>query len=182
MAQRMLAQWQQHSAEETIYIILCVHTGMSVWLKLNKREAVRKKGFFLFEHHCVRSFSSHIKNLPCCYSALLYMPSLSPSLFYTSCWLVSRCLLPLFSFWEAPWPPHSPFCSLFLFQDISSTRFFAFLPGSKIKCHSLKNVLCVQCKNRKFRSGFCVGYLSKYTNYYDKLVKKSCKMKENQHK
>lgn len=46
MAQRMLAQWQQHSAEETIYIILCVHTGMSVWLKLNKREAARKKGFF----------------------------------------------------------------------------------------------------------------------------------------
>lgn len=152
---------------------------MSVWLKLNKREAVRKKGFFFVWASLCAVFSSQIKK-PCCYSTMLYMPSLSPFLFYTSCWLVSRCLLPLFLFWEAPWPPHSPFCSLFLFQDISSTRLFTFLPSSKIKCHTLKKVLCVQYKNRKFRSGFCVGYLSKYTNYYNKLVKKACKIKENQ--
>lgn len=30
MAQRMLAQWQQHSAKETIYIILCVHSHVCV--------------------------------------------------------------------------------------------------------------------------------------------------------
>lgn len=172
MAQRMLAQWQQHSAEETIYIILCVHTGMSVWLKLNKREAVRKKGIFFVWASLCAVFFSHIKNHPCCYSALLYMPSLSPSLFYTSCWLVSWCLPP-YSYSERHLDHLAPPFVLFLFQDISSTRLLTFLPGSKIKCHTLKNVLCLQYKNRKFRAGFCVGYLSKYTNYDDKLVKKS---------
>lgn len=93
MAQRMLAQWQQHSAEETIYIILCVHTGMSVWLRLNKREAVRKRGILCLSIIVCSLFLTH-KNPPYCYSTFLYMPSLSPSLFYTSCWLVSRCSFP----------------------------------------------------------------------------------------
>ena len=93
MAQRMLAQWQQHSAEETIYIILCVHTGMSVWLRLNKREAVRKRGILCLSIIVCSLFLTH-KNPPYCYSTFLYMPSLSPSLFYTSCWLVSQCLFP----------------------------------------------------------------------------------------
>lgn len=78
MAQRMLAQWQQHSAEETIYIILCVHTGMSVWLGPNKRDAARK-GQILCLSIIVCSLCLAHKNPPYCYSTFLYMPALSPS-------------------------------------------------------------------------------------------------------
>lgn len=146
MAQRMLVQWQQHSAEETIYIILCVHTGMSVWLRANKREAVRKRGILCLSIIVCGPFLTH-KNPPYCYSTFLYMSTLSPSLFYTSCWFVSWRSLALFLFCEAPWPSHSPFCSLFLFQDTGSTRLFTFQPSCRIKSPPfeslMKNVLCV---------------------------------------
>lgn len=77
MAQRMLARWQQHSAEETIYIILCVHTGMSVWLRPNKRDAVRK-GRIVCLSIIVCSLCLAHKNPPYCYSTFLYMPAPLP--------------------------------------------------------------------------------------------------------
>lgn len=124
------------AAEETIYIILCVHTGMTVLLRPNKREAVRKRGILCLSILVCSLFLTHKKH-PYCYSTFLYMPPLSPSPFYTSFWLVSWSRSPEFLFQETPWPSHSPFCSLFLFQDTVSTRLFTFQPSCKIKSHSL---------------------------------------------
>ncbi len=137
MAQRMLAQWQQHSAEETIYIILCAHTGMSVWLRLNKREAVRKRGILCLSIIVCSLFLTH-KNPPYCYSTFLYMPSLSPSLFYTSCWLVSWYSLPWILIRRSTLAISLPLLFSFSLQDTGSTRLFTFQLSRKIKSHSLK--------------------------------------------
>lgn len=139
MAQRMLAQWQQHSAEETIYIILCVHTGMSVWLRPNKRDAVRK-GRILCLSIIVCSLCLTHKNPPYCYSTFLYMPALSPSLFYTSCWHGLTVFAPLNSY-SKKHLDHlaAPFCSCFVVQDTNSTRLFTFQPSYTIKSQSLNH-------------------------------------------
>lgn len=137
MAQRMLAQWQQHSAEETIYIILYVHTGMSVWLRLNKREAVRKRGILCLSIIVCSLFLTH-KNPPYCYSTFLYMPCLSPSLFYTSCRIVSWRPLLWILIRRSTLTISLPLLFSFSLQDTGSTRLFTFQQGGEIKSHSLK--------------------------------------------
>lgn len=115
MAQRMLAQWQQHSAEETIYITLCVHTGMSVWLRLNKREAVRKRGILCLSIIVCSLCLTH-KKLPLLLFHILVQAIPLPISFFFILPVGSShgTRSPEFLFRVVPWPSHFPFCSRFL--------------------------------------------------------------------
>lgn len=111
MAQRTLAQWQQHSAEETICIILCVHTGMSAWRGLNKR------GFLCLSIIVCSLFLTY-KNPPYCYSTFFRTWQPSPRLFFfffnTSCWNVSWRSLPWILIWRSTSTVSLPLFVLFL--------------------------------------------------------------------
>lgn len=62
MAQRMLAQWQQHSAEETIYIILCTQACLCDWNWIKERFWEWREFFFVWASLCAVLFSQ-IKNI-----------------------------------------------------------------------------------------------------------------------
>lgn len=97
---------------------------MSVWLRLNKREAVRKREFCVWASLCAVSFS-YMKSPPYCYSTFLYMPSLSPSLFL---YFLLACLivLALLNSYSEKHLDHltPPFLFFFSPQDASTTRLF----------------------------------------------------------
>lgn len=107
MAQRMLAQWQQHSAEETIYIILCAQACLCDWDWIKERQW-EKGEFCVWASLCAVSFS-HTKTL------LIVIPHCctchpSPNLFFYT--VLPAGLShggPAFLFGEAPWPSQSPF-------------------------------------------------------------------------
>lgn len=145
---------------------------MSVWLRLNKREAARKKGILCLSIIVCSLFLTHKKPPPYCYSTFLYMPSLSHLFFILPVGLSHGTCSLEFLFREAPWPSHSPFCSLFLFRTQAAQGYLLCSQAAQIKAtlwwksnHWWKISVCVlislilDIKSREFQVKLAILFL-----------------------
>lgn len=178
MAQRMLAQWQQHSAEETIYIILCVHTGMSVWLKLNKREAARKKGmFFCLSIIVCGLFLTHKKASLLLFHIVVHAIPLPISFLYflLACLTVPASLILIL---RGTLTTSLPLLFSFSLPGHQQHKVIYLLAKQQNKMpQSEKCIMSTIQKYTEIRVRLLCCYLSKCTIYEDKLIRRASEIK-----
>lgn len=113
---------------------------MSVWLRLNKREAARKKGILCLSIIVCSLFLTH-KKTPSLLLFHIFVHAIPlPSLFYTSCWLVSWYLLSWILIPRSTLTISLPLLFSFSLQDTGSTRLFTLQPSCTNKSHSLMKI------------------------------------------